>query len=223
MRILIDKPLSSRSHLLSFEKETWKQGIVFIAGIDEAGRGPLAGPVVAAAAILPKKTKIPAVNDSKQLSEKQRNNLKDMLLDMPGFRYAVSEIQADEIDRLNILRATHLAMRRAVLQLPQTEIAFVDGLKVPDMPVKCRFIVKGDAKSASIASASILAKIHRDEIMMRYAEIYPEYGFDRHKGYGTSDHLKALKKHGPCPIHRKSFAPVREILNPSPVQGELAF
>jgi ribonuclease HII len=178
---------------------------------------------VAAAAILPKKTKIPAVNDSKQLSEKQRNNLKDMLLDMPGFRYAVSEIQADEIDRLNILRATHLAMRRAVLQLPQTEIAFVDGLKVPDMPVKCRFIVKGDAKSASIASASILAKIHRDEIMMRYAEIYPEYGFDRHKGYGTSDHLKALKKHGPCPIHRKSFAPVREILNPSPVQGELAF
>ena len=206
-----------------FEKETWKQGIVFIAGIDEAGRGPLAGPVVAAAAILPKKIKIPQVNDSKQLSEKQRNDLKNLLLDIPGFRYAVSEIQSDEIDILNILKATHLAMRRAVLQLPETEIAFVDGLRVPDMPVKCRFIVKGDAKSASIASASIIAKVHRDEIMMRYAEKYPEYGFDRHKGYGTADHLKALKKHGPCPIHRKSFAPVREILNPSPVQGELAF
>ena len=206
-----------------FEKETWKQGIVFIAGIDEAGRGPLAGPVVAAAAILPKKIKIPQVNDSKQLSEKQRNDLKNLLLDIPGFRYAVSEIQSDEIDILNILKATHLAMRRAVLQLPETEIAFVDGLRVPDMPVKCRFIVKGDAKSASIASASIIAKVHRDEIMMRYAEKYPEYGFDRHKGYGTADHLKALKKHGPCPIHRKSFSPVREILNPSPVQGELAF
>ncbi len=206
-----------------FEKETWKQGIVFIAGIDEAGRGPLAGPVVAAAVILPKKIKIPQVNDSKQLSEKQRNDLKNLLLDIPGFRYAVSEIQSDEIDILNILKATHLAMRRAVLQLPETEIAFVDGLRVPDMPVKCRFIVKGDAKSASIASASIIAKVHRDEIMMRYAEKYPEYGFDRHKGYGTADHLKALKKHGPCPIHRKSFSPVREILNPSPVQGELAF
>ncbi len=209
--------------MLAFEKETWSQGIVFIAGIDEAGRGPLAGPVVAVAAILPRKTRLPAVNDSKQLSEKQRNYLKHLLLDIPGFRYAVCEIQADEIDRINILKATHLAMRRAVLQLPETEIAFVDGLRVPDMPVKCRFIVKGDAKSASIASASILAKIHRDEIMMRYAGIYPEYGFDRHKGYGTADHLKALKKYGPCPIHRKSFAPVREIISPPPVQGELAF
>ena len=207
--------------MLSFENETWKQGIVFIAGIDEAGRGPLAGPVVAAAVILPKKIKIPPVNDSKKLSEKQRNELKLLLFAIPGFRYAVSEIQADEIDRLNILKATHLAMRRAVLQLPETEIAFVDGLKVPDMPVKCRFIVKGDAKSASIASASILAKVHRDETMMCYAEKYPEYGFDRHKGYGTADHLKALKKYGPCPIHRKSFAPVREIICPHPVQGEL--
>ncbi|MFA6293576.1 MAG: ribonuclease HII [Victivallales bacterium] len=209
--------------MLSFENETWKQGIVFIAGIDEAGRGPLAGPVVAAAAILPRKIRIPAVNDSKKLSEKQRNELKLLLLSIPGFRYAVSEIQADEIDKLNILKATHLAMRRAVLQLAETEIAFVDGLRVPDMPVRCRFIVKGDAKSASIASASILAKVHRDEIMMLYAGKYPEYGFDRHKGYGTSEHLAALKKHGPCPIHRKSFAPVREIIDPSPVQGELAF
>ena len=132
----------------------------------------------------------------------------------------MSEIQADEIDKLNILKATHLAMRRAVLQLPETEIAFVDGLRVPDMPVKCRFIVKGDAKSASIASASILAKVHRDEIMMRYAEKYPEYGFDRHKGYGTAEHLKALKKYGPSPIHRRSFAPVRELVSPAPVQGE---
>jgi len=218
----VKRYLSPRDRLLSFENETWRQGIVFIAGIDEAGRGPLAGPVVAAAVILPKKIRIPTVNDSKKLSEKQRNELKFLLLAIPGFRYAVSEIQADEIDRLNILKATHLAMRRAVLQLSETEIAFVDGLRVPDMPVKCRFIVKGDAKSASIASASIFAKVHRDEIMMRYAEKYPEYGFDRHKGYGTSDHLAALKKHGPCPIHRKSFAPVREIINPSPLQGELS-
>ena len=216
----MQRALSPRSQLLSFERETWRQGILFIAGIDEAGRGPLAGPVVAAAAILPKKIKIPAVNDSKQLSEKQRNELRALLLEIPGFRYAVSEIQADEIDKLNILKATHLAMRRAVLQLPETEIAFVDGLRVPDMPVKCRFIVKGDAKSASIASASILAKVHRDEIMMRYAEKYPEYGFDRHKGYGTAEHLKALKKYGPSPIHRRSFAPVRELVSPAPVQGE---
>ncbi len=209
--------------MLFFEKETWKQGIVFIAGIDEAGRGPLAGPVVAAAAILPKKTKLPSVNDSKKLSERQRDELRELLLAIPGFRYALAEIQADEIDRLNILKATHLAMRRAVLQLPETEIAFVDGLKVPDMPVKCRFIVKGDAKSASIASASILAKIHRDAIMLQYAEKYPEYGFDRHKGYGTAEHMEALKKHGPCPIHRKSFAPVRDIISPPPVQGEWAF
>ncbi len=219
----MQRALSPRSQLLSFERETWRQGIVFIAGIDEAGRGPLAGPVVAAAAILPRKIKIPAVNDSKQLSEKQRNELRALLLDIPGFRYSVSEIQADEIDNLNILKATHLAMRRAVLQLPETEIAFVDGLKVPGMPVKCRFIVKGDAKSASIASASILAKVHRDEIMMRYAEKYPEYGFDRHKGYGTAEHLEALKKYGPSPIHRKSFAPVRELISPSPVQGVLEF
>ncbi len=216
--------LKKSSALLVFEKKLWGGGITFIAGVDEAGRGPLAGPVVAAAVIFPKYSKsIPPVNDSKQLAESERCELRRRLVELPGIRYAVIEVQADEIDRINILRATHLGMRNALLKLPEAEIALVDGLKVPALPVEAEFIVKGDARSASIAAASILAKVHRDEIMMMYAEKYPQYGFERNKGYGTEDHLKALKKHGPCPIHRKSFAPVRDIITPPPLQGELEF
>ncbi|OGV37604.1 MAG: ribonuclease HII [Lentisphaerae bacterium GWF2_49_21] len=212
--------LGHYSRLLAFERKLWQSGTTFIAGVDEAGRGPLAGPVVAAAVIFPKDSRIPPVNDSKQLTEKERCGLRRRILDLPGIRYAVCEVQSDEIDKINILRATHLGMRNALLELPETQIALVDGLKVPNLPVKCNFIVKGDTKSASIAAASILAKVHRDGIMMMYAEKYPQYGFERHKGYGTEDHLNALKKHGPCPIHRKSFAPVRDIINPPPSQGE---
>ncbi|OGV59010.1 MAG: ribonuclease HII [Lentisphaerae bacterium GWF2_50_93] len=213
--------LGKKSELLAFERKLWKDGIKFIAGVDEAGRGPLAGPVVVAAVIFPDNSRIPAVDDSKQLSEKQRCELRSIILELPGIMYSISEVQADEIDRINILRATHLGMRNALMKLPEAQIALVDGLRVPNMPVECNFIVKGDSKSASIAAASILAKVHRDEIMMMYAGKYPQYGFDSHKGYGTEDHLKALKKHGPCPIHRKTFAPVRDIVNPPPVQGVL--
>ena len=214
--------LKPNSKLLSFERELWRSGVKFIAGVDEAGRGPLAGPVVAAAVIFPYGFRIPSVDDSKKLSEKQRCELRRLIMDLPGVMYAISEVQAEEIDRINILRATHLGMRNSLMNLTKAQIALVDGLKVPNLPVEARFIVKGDSKSASIAGASILAKVHRDEIMMMYAEKYPQYGFDRHKGYGTEEHLKALKKHGPCPIHRKSFAPVRDITNPHPLQGEFA-
>ncbi len=213
--------LSNDSGLLAFENELWQSGTTFIAGVDEAGRGPLAGPVVAAAVIFPKGSNIPPVNDSKQLSEDKRCELRKLILDLPGIRYAISEVQAEEIDRINILKATHLSMRNVLLKLPEAEIALVDGLEVPNLPVRCKFIVKGDAKSASIAAASILAKVHRDEIMMMYADKYPQYGFERHKGYGTEDHLAALKQYGPCPIHRRSFAPVRDIINPPPIQEEL--
>jgi ribonuclease HII len=213
--------LEKSSKLLAFERELWVNGFDFVAGVDEAGRGPLAGPVVAAAVIFPKNSRIPPVNDSKQLSEKERCELRRRIMDLPGIRHAVVEVQADEIDRINILRATHQGMRAALKMLPEAQIALVDGLKVPGLPVECRFIVEGDAKSASIAAASILAKVHRDEIMLMYSGKYPQYGFERHKGYGTEDHLEALKKHGPCPIHRKSFAPVRDIISPRPSQGEL--
>jgi ribonuclease HII len=170
----------------------------------------LAGPVVVAAVILPPAAAIPPVADSKALSAKARGELRQALLALPGLRHAVVEIDAAEIDRLNILRATHEGMRRALMALlPDVDFALVDGLRVPDLPVPAEFLVKGDARCAAIAAASILAKERRDDIMRVAARQYPEYGFERHKGYGTADHLSALREHGPCPLHRQSFAPVR--------------
>jgi ribonuclease HII len=207
--------------MLSFEHTKWKKGLKYVAGVDEAGRGPLAGPVVVAAVIFTDPEKIPLVNDSKKLSAKKRNAMREQIISTPGVLYAIKEISHETIDEKNILQATHLGMRTVVSSFSDIDFAFIDGLPVPDFPVPCESIVKGDSKSASIAAASILAKTHRDAIMEKYDEEYPEYGFKKHSGYGTAEHMKALKKYGATPIHRKSFAPVRDVITPPPEQLEL--
>ncbi|OGV48174.1 MAG: ribonuclease HII [Lentisphaerae bacterium GWF2_52_8] len=207
--------LADSDPLLSCERKLWGRGVSFLAGVDEAGRGPLAGPLVVAAVIFPPYSRIPQVNDSKQLSPGQRTELRAEILAVPGLRHSLVSLSAQEIDKLNILRATHQGMRRALEELKGLEYALVDGLPVPGLPVPSDAIVKGDSLCASIAAASILAKVCRDELMLELARSYPEYGFERHKGYGTAAHLEALRKHGPCPEHRRSFAPVRAALEPA--------
>ena len=197
--------------MFDFENEMWDAGFKNIAGIDEVGRGPLAGPVVAAAVIIPHGINFPPVDDSKKLTDKKRKILEREILEIPGLKYAIAEIQPEEIDRLNILRAAQSAMAEAVNSLGVVDFSLIDGLPVPNFPTRSKAIVKGDSKSASIAAASILAKVYRDELMDKYAEEFPGYGFEKNKGYGTAQHLAALKELGPTPIHRKSFAPVREL------------
>jgi len=184
-----------------------------VCGIDEAGRGPLAGPVVAAAVILDPNRPIPGLNDSKKLSEKKRAALA-LLIRERALAWAVAEATVEEIDRLNILHATMLAMQRAVAGLVVTPVAaLVDGNRCPEqLPIPARAIVKGDALEPCISAASILAKTERDKVLRALADTYPEYGFDRHAGYPTADHLAALERYGPCAVHRKSFGPVRRIL-----------
>ena len=207
--------------LLRTERELRAEGFSFIAGVDEAGRGPLAGPVVAAAVILPDLPELPGVFDSKQLTDRERRVLRDELIALPGIEYSVVEVDNTVIDQINILNATHQAMRQAVSNLGNADFVLVDGLPVKGFSVPCRNMVKGDARSASIAAASIFAKVYRDELMEKMDEVYPGYGFALHKGYGTAVHLEALKKLGPSPIHRVSFRPVREILEPPPEQLDL--
>jgi ribonuclease HII len=208
--------------MFSYERKLWDDGVSFIAGIDEAGRGPLAGPVVAAAVIIPKEIDFPLVNDSKKLTDKQRRKLRTEIMSVDKILFSIIEISVAEIEKINILRATHSAMKKAVLKLNCADFALIDGLPVPDFPIPSQAIVKGDSKSASIAAASILAKVYRDELMEKYAVKYPQYGFEKHKGYGTKGHMEALKKYGPCPIHRKTFAPVRKLLEKSKlIQPEL--
>ena len=212
-----------KKDLFKFEREAKAvRPELVIAGVDEAGRGPLAGPVVAAAVILPPEEEFDLpVNDSKALDEVFREELGEQLRSDPRVVWAVAERSAGAIDRINILRATHEAMREAVMSLKvHPDMAFVDGLKVRDFPVEARFIVKGDAQSASVAAASIIAKTHRDHLMMELDKIYPGYGFAQHKGYGTAQHLEALRKLGPCPEHRKTFGPVARIISPPPEQLE---
>ncbi len=213
--------LSGNDKLLTLEREKRAEGFSVIAGVDEVGRGPLAGPVVAAAVAFPEEESIPAVNDSKKLTAKQRDELYDMILAIPGVKYGIAELGPEDIDKINILEASREAMRRAVKQLGDIDFLLVDGLPVPGFDVPNLAVVKGDSKSASIAAASILAKVHRDRYMESLAEQYPQYGFEKHKGYGTAEHLAALKKHGICELHRKSFGPVREIIDPPPEQLEL--
>ena len=208
--------------LLCTERELRSEGFCFIAGVDEAGRGPLAGPVVAASVILPQLPELPGFFDSKQLSDADRRTLRNELLALENCYHSIVEVDAATIDRINILNATHQAMRQAVLKLQiQADFVLVDGLPVKGFAVPCRNLIKGDARSASIAAASILAKVHRDELMEKYDTLYPGYGFASHMGYGTAAHLEALQKLGPCPIHRKTFRPVRELLTPPPEQLEL--
>ena len=202
-----------------FERAQYGAGITRLAGVDEAGRGPLAGPVVAAAAVLPREwtmdglpESLQRLNDSKQLTEKVREQLFEAIQVEPGISFGVGIIGPEEIDRINILQATHCAMNVALAQLaPPAEHALVDGRQVPTLAVPQTSIVKGDAKSFSIAAASILAKVTRDRLMVEYNVEWPVYGFAAHKGYGTAAHLSALAQHGPCPIHRRSFAPVSAV------------
>ncbi len=217
--------LPGNSELLVHELK-WDGEFSFIAGVDEAGRGCCAGPVCAAAVIFTDRSRIPAgVNDSKQLTHKQRMELREAILAEPSALTSVAMVDQEEIDRTDILRATWLAMRRAVLGLPRpADFVLVDGNPVQGLPVPSENIVKGDAKSASIAAASILAKTSRDLFMMEAAKQYPQYKFEVHKGYCTRLHTDLIRKYGPCPLHRKTFEPVRSILNPpDTVQGEFQF
>ncbi len=187
-------------------------GISLVAGIDEAGRGPLAGPVVAAAAILPVEFPLTGVNDSKKLPEKVREQLFEALTDHETLVcYGLGIAEPAEIDRFNILQATYLAMQRAVAALAvRPEHLLIDGLPAPLFSRHQTAIVDGDAKSMSIAAASIIAKVSRDRIMRTWHNEFPQYGFHQNKGYGTPSHLESLQIHGPCPIHRRSFAPVAQ-------------
>ncbi len=184
----------------------------FIAGVDEAGRGPLAGPVVAAAVLLPEHFQFDLLDDSKKLTREQRQTAE--LVIKASAIFTVVAISHEDIDRLNILNATLTAMQLALERLHTApKAALIDGNRLPPLaPVPCSAIVKGDGIYASIAAASILAKVERDRLMTAYADRYPQYGFDRHFGYATPDHLAALKTHGPCEIHRRSFEPIRSMV-----------
>lgn len=191
-------------HMLVYEKKYYA-GCDYICGIDEAGRGPLAGPVAAGAVILPKGLKIPYLNDSKQLSEKRREELYDIIMEQ-ALAVGVGIVSPERIDEINILQATYEAMRQAVDALKfRPQILLNDAVIIPQIDIPQEKIIKGDAKSLSIAAASVIAKVTRDRMMKAYHEIYPEYGFDKHKGYGSKEHIEKIQTLGPCPIHRRSF------------------
>ena len=202
---------------LEFERDLWSRGFTLVAGVDEAGRGPLAGPVVAAAVILPSTwansgldSRLVDLNDSKQLTETQRENFFQILTTHPDLLYSIAIVDAATIDRINILQATHCAMNEALAQLqPQPQQVLVDGRPVKSMTLPQTALVKGDSRSYSIAAASVLAKVTRDRMMLEYEAKFPGYGFAVHKGYGVPQHLAAIEKLGPCPIHRMSFAPLK--------------
>jgi len=190
---------------LLYENEAYEKGYQYICGVDEAGRGPLAGPVCAAAVILPKGMIIEGVNDSKKLTEKKREALFDVICEK-ALSYSIVFADVAEIEEVNILRATMNAMKRAVESLDvKADFAYIDGNTMPPIDIDGECIVKGDAKSMSVACASILAKVSRDRLMLKYADEYPEYGFEKHKGYGTKVHTEAIREFGPCAIHRPSF------------------
>ncbi|MCI6434105.1 MAG: ribonuclease HII [Clostridiales bacterium] len=187
------------------EDENYAEGVEVICGVDEAGRGPLAGPVCAAAVILPPHLRIPGLNDSKKLSDKRRRELFPMICDQ-ALAYGIAFATEQEIDEINILQATFLAMERALAQLKiRPDLVLIDGNRQKDFGLPVKTVVKGDSLSANIAAASVLAKVTRDDFMVRQAEQFPEYGFEIHKGYGTKAHYAALEQYGACPIHRKTF------------------
>lgn len=187
-----------------------------IAGVDEAGRGPLAGPVVVAAVILDAGNPIEGLDDSKKLNEKRREALFPQIIDR-SLAWSIVEVDADEIDRVNILQATLLGMQRAVDRLsPAPSLALIDGNRAPRLNCEVITIIHGDSLEPAISAASILAKVTRDRLMKEYHLVYPGYGFDRHKGYPTADHRRLLAEHGPCAIHRKSFAPVKKAMSQPP-------
>jgi ribonuclease HII len=197
--------------LLTFESELWRAGAIRVAGVDEVGRGPLAGPLLAAAVVLPKGVEVGPIRDSKCLTARQRERAFAFVHEH-AVVWSIGRVDVDEIDRLNVARATQLAMRRAIEQLQVApDWVLVDGNRpIPRPGLQQRCIVRGDQRCATIAAASVVAKVARDRLMLAYHEEFPDYGFDAHKGYGTQQHLAALRRLGPCPIHRRSFAPVRE-------------
>lgn len=195
-----------------FERAARLCGYRRIAGIDEAGRGPLAGPVVAAAVVLPTRCRLSGIDDSKQLSEGERDRLYAAILEQ-AVGMGIGSADVGEIDRLNILEATRLAMRRAIDQLtPPSDYLLIDAVTLPGSKIPVRPIIKGDSLSLSIAAASIIAKVTRDRLMAKYHEMFPEYDFLSHKGYCTTGHLQRLARYGPCSIHRRTFMPVHEVI-----------
>jgi len=213
---MTEKELARLQEIQKIEKELYSQGIKSICGIDEAGRGPLAGPVVVACVIMPEDSMIEGVNDSKKISEKKREALYEKIIE-EAVGYGVAIIDQNEIDRVNILNATKQGLTTCIKEIEKDLKEKNRGFEKPDMilvdaltqidtdGISYRSIIKGDAKSYSIAAASIIAKVTRDRIMRQWDEVYPEYGFEKHKGYGTAVHIKAIKEHGLCPLHRKSF------------------
>ena len=196
-----------------YDRAAVAAGHTLVAGVDEAGRGPLAGPVAVAAVILPQEAHLPRINDSKKLSAAVREELFTQIVAI-AISYHVSLIDAETIDRMNILQATRMGMYEAIAALtPTPEEVLIDAVELPKLSMPSQSIIKGDAKSASIAAASILAKVTRDHLMESYDIQYPHYGFAKHKGYGTQEHIDAIRKYGVCPIHRKSFDPIRSMLN----------
>ena len=203
---MVDRKRSFTQH----ERKAYSQGYTAPAGLDEAGRGPLAGPVVAAACIIPRKLYFEQVDDSKKVPPHIREKLYDILTSHPDIVWGVGVVEHTIIDQINILQATIRAMLEAVSALKKVpDCLLVDGMHLPHPTLPSVKIIDGDAKSHTIAAASILAKVTRDRLMEKYHTLYPEYGFDRHKGYGTEAHLDALQRHGPCPLHRMSFAPLK--------------
>lgn len=196
-----------------FEKKAYASGVQYVAGIDEAGRGPLAGPVVVAAVILPEDFKLLGLNDSKQLNESTRNRFSEIIKE-EALSYAIVSVDSQTIDRMNIFEATKLAMKQAIRQLQiEPEHILIDAVRLEGIPYSQETIIKGDAKSISIAAASILAKVERDRYMKDLHQQYPMYGFDTHMGYGTKQHLEQLKIHGATPHHRRSFSPVQQVVD----------
>jgi len=198
---------------LNEERKLWKKGYKRVACLDESGRGPLAAPVVAAAVMINPKSKIQnlKIKDSKKLTAKKREELYKILTKNPGIEWGIAKVSERVIDKINILEATKLAMKRAVKKLKGKPVFLIlDGKMKLDLPISQKSIIKADEKVFSCAAASIIAKVSRDRIMLRYHKKYPQYGFDKHKGYPTRRHRKMLKKYGPCKIHRKSFKPLKE-------------
>jgi len=218
MKAAIDKQERQRlNKMKKYEKMAYRDGHRLIAGIDEVGRGPIAGPVVAAAVILPSSFLLAGVNDSKQVSQKKRVQLADRIKS-EAIAWSVAIIAADVIDQVNILQATKQAMHRASSGLqPGPDYILVDALRIPEIEVPQFPIIKGDCLSISIACASIIAKVERDRLMEVYDDLYPGYGFAAHKGYGTREHLSTLMKKGPSPIHRFSFEPIKSRFGPQDI------
>lgn len=201
------------STMYVYERAAIAAGHTFVAGVDEAGRGPLAGPVAVAAVILPQERYLAHLNDSKKLSHTVREELFTQITEQ-AISYHISLIDVETIDRINILQATRMGMYEAIASLsPVPQEVLIDAVELPNLSIPSQSIIKGDAKSASIAAASILAKVTRDRLMEAYDERYPNYGFAKHKGYGTREHIEAIQRYGICSLHRKSFEPIRSMLN----------